>query len=221
MMKLCLTLFALALTLAGADPSVRSGTIEITGFGGVNANLPGTQGQLSQQLLGTNPAGGGTKQMHPVWGGAVGLATSHRILLLGEFMYGPLGSAQFSQGQLGVTETSTLYEFTGGVQYLFRTQDSRLAPYIGGAIGEIRQRSTVSLSAPAGLLAGPSSVSESQNKAAGNLSAGMRLHISDSFGIRPEFRVMRIPGKTYVRADSFSAFSRITPAKSIQKLNPP
>jgi opacity protein-like surface antigen len=207
MKKLCITLFALATALAGADPSVRPGTIEITGFGGVNMRLPGANaGALSEQLLGIYPPTTGLNQTFPAFGGAIGLAMSHRVMLTGEFMYTPLGAGNFTtvvtQQTLSAQETSRQYQLMAGLQYLFRTESSRLAPYIGFGLGASEKAERLTLGLPAGMVGTATTATQDQAKIAGNVAAGLRFHITDSFGVRPEFRVMRIPGLTYFRADA-------------------
>lgn len=198
MTKSCLILIAFACAVYGADPAVRAGTVEITGFGGVNANFAGVSGQLSTQILGATPTGGAAQQTSPALGGGLGFAASRRIMLLGEFQYSSLATARFTQGTLSMTEKSQMYELMGGVQYLFRLENSRAVPFIGGGMGVAYFPTKLTLAA--GGVA--SNANESMKKTAGNLDAGVRLHITDTLGIRPEFRVMRIPGKTYIRAEA-------------------
>jgi len=198
MTKSCLILIAFACAAHGADPAVRAGTVEITGFGGVNANFTGVSGQLSTQILGVTPTGGATQQTSPALGGGVGLAASRHFMLVGEFQYSSLAPALFADGKLSMQEKTRMFELMGGAQYLFRVENSRAVPFIGGGMGVAYFPTKLTLTA-SGF---PSSVNESLTKAAGNLDAGVRLHITGSLGIRPEFRVMRIPGKTYIRAEA-------------------
>jgi opacity protein-like surface antigen len=198
MKKSCLILMVFACALYGADPTVRAGTVEITGFGGVNANFTGVSGQLSTQILGATPTGGASQQSSPALGGGFGIAESRHVMLVAEFQYSSLAPALFADGALSMQEKTRMYELMAGAQYLFRLENSRAVPFIGGGMGVAYFPTKLTLTAD-GV---PSSVNESLTKAAGNLDAGVRLHIAGSFGIRPEFRVMRIPGKTYIRAEA-------------------
>src|SRR5215475_4668959 len=138
-------------TLAPAQQLDR-GTVMVEGFGGVSsglgpidrfADIGAILARFDNFTAGpvTLDSGSRTK-----WnaGASGGVALSPRLLLTGEVVRTQLPSPRFV---LSVTPISTaltlnahLLEVTGGGQYIFRTGDSRVVPFVGGGIGMARSR---------------------------------------------------------------------------------
>jgi hypothetical protein len=142
------------LILAAAIGSTAYAQTEITGYGGLAHS-------------------GGT---HATFGGAVGFRVSDPIQLFGEANYIPLGS----YNAFGISGSSKLVNFGGGLNYNFTTRSSQFAPYLVAAAG--LGHSSASFSGYG---------SASDNSVYAGFGAGFRYKLGTSWGIRPEVRYQR------------------------------
>jgi hypothetical protein len=67
-------------------------------------------------------------------------------------------------------------------------------PFVAGAVG-IAQTSVSGTAGGVSL-----NVSESQSDLAVHFGGGLRIYLGENWGVRPEFKVMRLPGETFSRA---------------------
>lgn len=98
-----------------------------------------------------------------------------------------------------------LLETTGGIQYQIPIKNLKVTPFVAFAIGAAR--SNVSLKAsPFKVL----DVNFSNYHFTENFGGGGRLHLSKSWGVRSELKIVHIPHETWVRIAGgiFYQFSR-------------
>lgn len=191
------------LILAGsmrAEAPTQAGAIEAAGVFGASANLPAISSDLQaalNQLGGPGFTVSGGSSFKWFAGGSAGIALSPNFLIVGEVNYNRIGSANISYND-GINNVSFstsfhLTDFTGGVHWQLPVGSKRLVPYLAVAAGGAR----LSGSASGGGL--PAGVGASATSATVNFGGGVRYYIRPSWGIRPEVKVVRISGQTYVR----------------------
>lgn len=184
----------------------RAGDVEMILFGGSNGNFF----SLSDPVVsGLRLAGirditvdEGTK-VKWLAGAGVGAALHKYVVLVGEFAFNHLGNSTYRVRAPGSTRQAEfglearLYEFTVGTHFLLPAGQSRVFPYLGVGVGGSHFR----LRAKASPVTFPGAPTEaSSTDLAGYGSFGLRLDLSERWGIRPEIRVVRIPDDTYYRA---------------------
>jgi hypothetical protein len=127
---------------------------------------------------------GGT---HPALGGYFGFNAFTRVQLFAEAGYVPLGSYGTSLAGVSASGSDRLFNVGGGALANIGPRSSKAAPYILAAVGDGHQSISGS-----GTVAGYGfSSSASSNSIYAGAGAGVRVHIGDSWGIRPEFRYQR------------------------------
>jgi hypothetical protein len=140
---------------------------------------------------------------HPVVGASSGLAFSKHGMALIEVAFSPLGSDTLRQRTGPPVESSRLYDFNGSFHIRFPVRE-RWAPYgiVGGGLlfdsfravlggggvdpdtGEVRP--------------GGAAVAIDEFNFGFHTGAGLRYHVGQNWGVRPEFKVI-ISNRTYTR----------------------
>lgn len=125
-------------------------------------------------------------------GGAVG----RYLVAFSEFLYNDLGESRVS-GRVGFLPRTTFtmrtqfFEWTSGVHVQVPAGTWRVRPYFGGGAGIVRTK--MDSESPAG------SVSLSGDDFTYHADLGVKLLVTNSFAVAPEFRVVQIPDDTYYR----------------------
>jgi hypothetical protein len=195
---------------AWAESFVEAGNVEVYGSGLFNGGLPSLGPDLRSALGGYGFGSVGIEESPMKWGagGGVGYALLPNLMVVGDFTYSRLAQLDVSvqpnplSSPLTIRETAKTYEFTGGIQYLM-ARTSRAVPFLGAAFGVAHAAVSAQGSDVSGANANVSI--DVGNYRMAKLTGGVRIYISRSFGIRPEFNIVRLPGETFYRA-SFGAF---------------
>lgn len=194
--------------IMGAVPTLAEqperGRVEVVGFGGINGGLPDLASpfQTGLELGGlrnVNQSGdSGTKWQA---GGGIGVLVAKYFMITGEFAHDKIADIN-STGQVpargttvSIGASANINSFTAGGQFLIPVRSRHAAPYVGAALGVARTSVTATTS-----VVGGTSISATESDLTTNVGGGMRLYFTDRFGIRPDFRVIRLPGETYYRA---------------------
>jgi hypothetical protein len=131
-------------------------------------------------------------------GGGAGFSVSPNVQIVGEYDRIRLTKASLtfvprgSRTDATASATARVDEFTAGVHYLF-TPKSRVVPYASVAGGIARLSGS-------GEVPGLPSFSASESQLTTNFGGGIRIYGGRHWGLRPDFRVVRVPGQTYFRA---------------------
>lgn len=193
----------------GASTSSDDVAIEFTGFGGATGGFAATPltAAFAQGLrLGgirnvSTERGSSTKWL---LGGGVGIGVTSRVLVTFDGSMNRIASPSFSGTAVGrpvsISMRATLFEYVGGVQYLLAK--ANVEPYLAAGIGVARLR----VSANATNVGVDTSATESD--VVSNFGGGVRLYVGSSWGIRPDVRVVRLPGETFLRAN-VAVFSQL------------
>ncbi len=140
-------------------------------------------------------AGAGT---HPVAGASFGLATSSHLMPVFEFSYMSLGS-DILKPPFPITEASTVsdsraYDFNAGLHILLPVKSIKPVPYLAVGLGAVH---AIFNEVHAPFL--PRSSGEySDTRFAFHAGGGLRFHVTDRLGIRPELKIFTGPS-TYAR----------------------
>ncbi|MCI0623193.1 MAG: outer membrane beta-barrel protein [Acidobacteria bacterium] len=191
----------------------RAGDVELILFGGSNGNFFSISDPVVSglRLAGIRDitVNEGTK-VKWLAGTGVGASLHKHVVLVGEFAFNHLGNSTYGVRAPGSTRQAEfglearLYEFTVGTHFLLPAGQSMVFPYLGMGVGGSHFR----LRARASPVTFPGAPTEaSSTDLAGYGSFGLRLDLSERWGIRPEIRVVRIPDDTYYRA-SLGVFFR-------------
>jgi len=122
---------------------------------------------------------------HGSFGGGVGMDLTRRIRGYGELSYIPLGGANSSFAGFGEADASAkAINFNVGGQYQFR-RAGRVEPYAGLGLGMLH----VSSSYRSSFLGVTVSGESSSNHFYVNLGGGLRYHVSERWGFRPELMI--------------------------------
>jgi hypothetical protein len=196
---------AAAVLVPGLFAQPRAGAVELFGQGGVAFRLPEVDEIFSEGIVTGLRAAGATNirvdsGAKTKWyaGGGAGYSFSRNIQLVGEYNRAQLAKTRvtFTPRGLRTESTATLSaridEFNVGMHYLFASK-SRVTPYLAGAVGIARLTGS-------GSVQGASSFSASESDLTVNFGGGIRLYGGEKWGFRPDFRVVRLPGQTYLRA---------------------
>lgn len=172
---------------------------EVGGFGGAIGGLPSDQFAVAF-VQGLRVAGGRNITTDPgssaKWlaGGHVGTSLGSRVFVTFDVLTSRISNPSFRGTVLVQSFTASLglmlTEYLGGVQYIVR--QGRVAPYVAGGFGIARLSATVSGSIP-------TDISVNENDVATNFGGGVRLFTGSAWGVRPDFRIVRVPEETYFR----------------------
>ncbi|MCI0623202.1 MAG: outer membrane beta-barrel protein [Acidobacteria bacterium] len=136
-------------------------------------------------------------------GAGVGAQVHKHLMVVGNFSVNHLGSPTFSVRVPGsvtrqqFTLRARLFEVTFGAQVLLPFGTSKVVPFLGGGIGGAHARFKAS-STTSSIPSSAADVMATDLTAHG--SFGVRFHITERWGIRPEVQLVRIPDDTYYRA---------------------
>ena len=192
--------FALHATPSAAQSPPAGGTrFEVGGFGGASGGLPSDQ-FADAFVQGLRLAGGrnitSTPGSSAKWlaGGHLGAGFGSRTIVTFELVTSQISNPSFRGSILAQPFAASLglrlTEYLGGVQYTLAP--GRVAPYVAAGLGIARLSATVSGSLPG-------DISISQSDVATNFGGGVRLFTGSAWGVRPDFRVVRVPDETYFR----------------------
>ena len=165
--------------LAAAESApIAPGKVEVAGYGGFLSGVSDFS-NISVDVPGvsTNIQSSGSK-----WnvGGGVGVALNRYLIFNGDLIrekFGDFDVTAFSQGRSATAGVSmNITSFTGGLQAVIPLPSSRFSPY--GTVGE---------------------TSFSDTGTTVYYGGGVRFFITDRLGFRPEVRVVRALGETYIR----------------------
>jgi hypothetical protein len=129
--------------------------------------------------------------VNPLVGGSAGVRVYDHLRVFGDFNFSPLSSlansVQREIGQPGISAKARLYNYSGGVNYSFGSEKSRVVPYVMALVGATH------FTAGATGMAGktPITVSMSQNMLLAGAGGGVRLYAGNNWGVKPEFRYQR------------------------------
>lgn len=155
----------LALVLSAFSQTLEPGSAEAAIFGGLIGGI-GAHGTV---------------------GGGVNMATSEHLMPGLEFSYIPLGTDAFRTGRYGpglAVRSARAYDIHGNLHVRFARQD-QWAPYALVGVGLLRY-SEVASSEPG---TGRIFIKDSDTRPAVNIGAGLRYYLTESWGLRPEFKV--------------------------------
>ncbi|MBI4472198.1 MAG: hypothetical protein HY646_05985 [Acidobacteria bacterium] len=190
-----------------AQVPTHRGSVEISGFGGINGNLISAGDYLDGVQIGLASAGiprsrvtvdEGSKTRWLAGGSLAVAATSH-LLIVAEVSHNFFANPSFNV-RTGSTSTTfrtpvNIRDFTGGVHYQVPVRSRTLAPYVAFAAGASRFSASSENA--------PTSFSVTDVNPTVNFGGGLRFYLSDHLGFRPDVRVVRIGGdfpETYVRS---------------------
>jgi hypothetical protein len=191
---------SLGWTTLPAQAQTDSHFVEIGGFAGLNARLPSLAGDINDALRSTGIAGGRAQTSERVkWAGGGGIAAqvSQSFWVVGDYAYNRLAKTEVTLptggGQRGFSMTAKLHEFTAGLQGRIPAGRSAAVPYFSAGGGAARSAVTTNV---------PNLVSAtfSETDPTVYFAIGVRLPAASRLIVRPEFRVVRVPGQTYFRA---------------------
>jgi hypothetical protein len=187
------------LTPLMAAPPTETGTVELAGMFGASLNLPNLTSSLQTALnqeLGSGFTVTNGSDFKWFTGGSVGVAVAPTIMIVGETNYNYAGRSNVSYNSGGVSlalsEKLSLTDFTAGVHLQLPVPSRRVIPYVAAAVGVVRINASVSDSVVP-------TVGVSSTDLTYNLGGGVRIHVRQRWGFRPEVKWVRIPGQNYVR----------------------
>jgi len=185
-------------TSSSRGAPTRPGAVELTACGGFNNGIPLISRDIAQGIA---LAGGRSITIHEgakvKWlaGGSLGFAVTRGLLVVGESVYNRVGNPKFSfrpPGSLALVENGVIlamWDFTGGIQYQLPVPTSRVVPYLSGGAGLAHFRASTDLTGLSGR--GVSSgITTTSNEFTGHAGFGIRLYITERFGVRPEARAV-------------------------------
>jgi Outer membrane protein beta-barrel domain len=204
----CVVLFTSGLLFTPsleAQATMPQGTVEVAGSVGISSGLGSVDrftdiagvirdvGNLSNATVTFDP-GSNTK-----WnvGASGGYAIRSDFMVVGEFVRTRLLNPTL---RLNVPLVPTLgfdaslIEATAGVQYQVPLRDSKVAPFAGVGIGMARSRLSLQESTFNIL-----DLNFSDNHFVFNFGGGARVYFSEKWGVRPEFKIVHIPGENWLR----------------------
>jgi Outer membrane protein beta-barrel domain len=132
---------------------------------------------------------------HVAVGGSVAGALNERVLVLGEFLYIPLGSSTVNVLGVNRDVSARAFNLDGGLQYQFRKYGS-MVPYAGVGLGLLH--SSASIPNNFSFQGLNFSTGGSSNDFYVNLGGGVRYYVTEQWGVRPEFTIFAGPN-TFVR----------------------
>jgi hypothetical protein len=200
-------------SLAQDAPTLRKGNTELGFFVGGGYGL-GVSSDAQKLNPGDTVSVTGSS-LHVMGGADVGYAITKNFFLVGEASYFPvLGNVDVRSSDATPTTKATLQtdhtydrrsvEFNGGVHYRLPVPESRVVPYLVGAIGGVHfstgnvvvTQTNLSNNVPSSLPGqGPLTP---QTAFAVNGGAGIRFYVTEHFGFRGEFRMFRPFGIPYL-----------------------
>jgi opacity protein-like surface antigen len=141
---------------------------------------------------------------HASIGGSLGYAYTERIFLQGELSYIPLGGGSVSILNVETSGSAKAINFNASAYYLFPTS-GMVAPYAGGGLGITRTSANVSTTAGGVNFSADSSATDLYV----NFGGGLRYHMNDRWGFKPELMIFA-GSETYIRvaAGVFYQFGR-------------
>jgi hypothetical protein len=123
---------------------------------------------------------------HGAAGASFAVPTAKHIVPFLEVAYSPLSTYDFRYGSNDLGKglhRSRLFDFNGGVKVRFPNR-THAVPYVGLGIGLLH----FSADTYASGFGSTTTVTQTRNEAAGNLSAGMLYYLTDHFGLQPELK---------------------------------
>jgi len=130
---------------------------------------------------------------HGSFGGSIGAPISDNLILSGDLSYIPMGGANVSIMGSTLSSSAKAFNFNGNLQYQFKPLRATV-PYAGAGLGFLRS----SFSSSNNLGGAATSVQGSSMDMYFNVGGGLRYHVRERWGFRPEFMVFAGPN-TYVR----------------------
>jgi hypothetical protein len=187
-------------TASAQSPPSGDVSFEVGGFGGASGGLPTQEfsDAFSQGLrLGgaRNISSDSGSSLKWLLGGHVAAGIGSSVFVTFDALVNRIANPSFRGTVLGqtfdITMKTVLTEYTGGLHYVLWL--GRVSPYVAAGMGVVR----LSASAEAGEL--PVDVSASESDFTTNFGGGLRLLGGSSWGIRPDFRIVRVPDETFFR----------------------
>jgi hypothetical protein len=132
---------------------------------------------------------------HGTFGGGFGVGLAPRVLGYAELSYIPLGSGSSSVPGLGLQSAASAraINFNLGGQYQFSRAGS-VEPYAGVGLGVLHASSSYSTSVGGTIVSGENSSKDLYF----NLGGGLRYHVNERWGFRPELMIFA-GSNAYVR----------------------
>jgi len=188
-----------------AQATMPRGTVEAAGSAGVSTGLGSVDKftDIAGVIRDVSSLSGGTVTFDPgsntKWhvGVSGGYAIESNLMVVGEIVRTRLLNPTL---RLNVPLVPTLgfdaslIEATAGVQFQAPLRDSKIAPFAGVAVGLARSRLALQESTFNIL-----DLNFSDNHFALNFGGGARVYVSEKWGVKPEFKIVHIPGENWVR----------------------
>jgi hypothetical protein len=130
---------------------------------------------------------------HGSFGGSIGAPITKNLILSGDLSYIPMGGASVTVLGSSISSSAKAFNFNGNLQYQFKPLHTTV-PYAGAGLGFLRS----SFSSSNNLGGASMNVQGSSMDMYFNVGGGLRYHVKDHWGFRPEFMVFAGPN-TYVR----------------------
>jgi opacity protein-like surface antigen len=152
--------------------------------------------------------GGGETKFYG--GGGLGLNLGKRVVLFGEFDHVPMGKESYNDAN-GAGRTTgeiamKLQNIGGGARILFGSSESKVQPYIVGAVGGGRLSVSGDVKyTPVRGSATSVSTSASSWAVYSGIGGGVYLNVNKKFAIRPEFRYQRYQSTDLSYSGSFGS----------------
>lgn len=201
-------LWAAYLAAAAAVPASAQ-SAEISGLFGSNLSLPSLTEPMRAGFDAGLRMGGvrnpsvresGTSNWKWLTGGRLTLPVAGGLSVFGEAGYSLAGKTTLTATAINLPQPVSaglrvnITHFAGGVEYRFRGEDRKVEPFVSGGIGAARMSASASASGSTGSLA----ISETDLMY--TAGGGLRTYLGRSWGLRPEIKVVRVPGETYAHA---------------------
>ena len=175
-----------------AQQTIETGTIEVAGSIGLDSGI-----DLTKLISGLDNKSGEAEGTKWNVGATGGYAIRSDLLIIGEFVRTHLMSPSiFTLPPPSTTLlelSASMLELTGGLQYQFPIKGSKVLPFVGFGAGMARIRK------PLSVVNSSLSDTSTDNDFIGNLGIGARIHLSSSWGVRPEFKMVHTLGDTWAR----------------------
>jgi len=213
MNKTTLTMVSVILLGAGlastpalvAQATIPQGTVEVSGSVGLSSGLGSVDKftNIAGVIRDVSGLSGGPVTFDPgsntKWnfGASCGYAIHSNLMVVGEIMRTRLLNPTLRLNAPLVPNLdfdASLIEATAGVQYQVPLRDSKVAPFAGVGLGLAQARLALQHSTFNIL-----DLNFSDNHFAFNFGGGVRVHLSDHWGLRPELKYAHIPGESWVR----------------------